>query len=312
MTLPAKLLAFPFVIVCGLAAYTFVASWIVERHHPPLGEFMTVNGVRLHYVDVGDGSPLILLHGASASLRDFQASIIPELAKHHRVIAFDRPGYGFSDRPPGSWLDPAEQAALFHTALQELGVTRPVVVGHSWSGSVALAYMLNYPTDHSGGVLLAGTANAWTSGVSWHVALARRPLVGRLFAWTAVFPLGQLTLDRVIASVFAPEQPTPEYRRRTGAILALRPGPFRASAQDISNLSSFLAEQSKRYEQIEARLLLITGSGDSVVSARIHTDPLAERVSHARRVVLHGAGHALHHSRTEEVVRLIRNFAQQG
>ena len=303
-------LALAVVCVVGLpAAYTAMATWWVERSYPPIGDFVTVQGVRLHYVAAGEGPPVVLLHGASASLRDFDASILHELARDHRVIAFDRPGYGYSDRPADGWPDPARQAALVHDALQVLGVERSVLVGHSWAGAVVLAYLLDHPEDAAGGVLLAGAVNAWEGGVDWTVDVAGWPVLGELFARTLVFPFGQVFLDSAIGGVFAPEAPTPDYRARTGAILALRPGAFRASSEDVRNLSDFLEGQGRRYGEIASPLLLITGERDTIVPAWNHADRLAARLPHARRIGLPGAGHALHHTHAAEVVRLIGEFA---
>lgn len=296
-------------VLALLAAYTAIATWKVERDHPPIGDFVTVDGVRLHYLAAGDGPPLVLLHGASASLRDFNASVLPVLARSFKVIAFDRPGYGYSARPTSPWPNPAIQADLIRQALDALGVERPLLVGHSWSGSVVLAYLLNQPRHAAGGVLLAGAVNPWQGGVSWFVDLAGWPIVGRLFTATLAFPLGQLVLDPAIENVFAPEAPTTDYRTRTSAILALRPDAFYASTEDVRSLSAFLEQQSPRYEGIDAPLLLITGEQDTIVPAWNHAEKLAARLPHARHIELPGAGHALHHTRAEDVVRLIEDFA---
>lgn len=310
MPFALKLVVLLFFVLGLMAIYTVAATSRVERTYPPTGDFITVQGVRLHYVTAGDGPPIVLLHGASASLRDFDASILPGLARHHRVIAFDRPGYGYSDRPADGWPDPARQAVLIHEALRTLGVEKPVLVGHSWAGSVVLAYLLNHPEDASGGVLLAGVVNPWQGGVGWTADVAGWPVIGRIFTSSLVFPLGQVFLNSAIGNVFAPEPPTPGYRTRTGAILALRPPAFRASAEDLRNLSRFLQAQSARYEQIDRPLLLITGERDTIVPAWNHADRLAARLPHARGVDLSGAGHALHHTRADEIVRLIRDFAR--
>ena len=310
MPFALKLVVLLFFVFGLMAIYTVAATSRVESAYPPTGDFITVQGVRLHYVTAGDGPPIVLLHGASASLRDFDASILPGLARHHRVIAFDRPGYGYSDRPADGWPDPARQAALVHEALRTLGVEKPLLVGHSWSGSVVLAYLLNHPEDASGGVLLAGTVNSWQGGVGWTADVAGWPVIGRVFTSTLVFPLGQVFLNSAIGNVFAPEPPTVDYRARTGAVLALRPGAFRASAEDLRNLSAFLKSQSPRYDRIGSPLLLVTGERDTIVPAWNHADRLAARLPHARRVDLPGAGHALHHTRAEEIVRLIREFAR--
>ena len=71
-----------------------------EREHPPAGRFVEVDGVRLHYVERGEGAPLVLLHGLGTMGLDFLLSDLVELAaRKYRVIVFDRPGYGHSDRP---------------------------------------------------------------------------------------------------------------------------------------------------------------------------------------------------------------------
>ena len=81
-----------------------------------------------------------------------------------------------------------------------------------------------------------------------------------------VFPPGQLLLRSAIAGVFALEEaPSPDYLAHTGAVLALRPHAFRASAECVRNLSDFLRNQQDRYEETGAPLLLITGEGDAIV-----------------------------------------------
>src|SRR3954447_9878780 len=86
-----------------------------ERRNPPLGRFLQVDGVRLHYVERGDGDALVLLHGNGSMIEDFQSSgLIDQAAKSYRVIAFDRPGFGHSARPRNTIWTPATQAELIH------------------------------------------------------------------------------------------------------------------------------------------------------------------------------------------------------
>jgi len=310
MSRTAKSLIVVGAIFTLLASYTAIATWRVQRAYPPIGQHIEVQGIRLHYVDVGKGPTIVLLHGANASLRDFSTSILDDLAINYRVIAFDRPGYGYSERPSDGWPDPGRQANLIHEALRIIGAEKPTIVGHSWAGSVVLAYILNHPEDVQGGVLLAGAVNPWKSGVSWPVIAAGVPVVGEFFSATIVFPLGQFLLDSLISGVFYPDTPTPDYKTKTGAILALRPGAFQASAEDVRMLSKYLENQSSRYGEIEGPILLVTGESDTIVPAWNHADLLAKRLSKAKIVELQGAGHALHHSRTTEVVRLISNFVK--
>ena len=305
----------PFLIAAAftgaLALYSSYGAWRVQRHHPPVGQFVDAAGLRLHYVDRGTGAPVVLLHGASTTLMDFTASLVPHLFQDHRVLAFDRPGHGYSERPAGAWPDPAVQASYLHAALDELGVRQPLLVGHSWSGSLVLAYLLNYPVDTAGGVLLAGGSHPWEGGVAWSTTMGTVPVLGRLFAHTLVFPAGQLLMDDAIANVFHPESPPPDYVRRTGVKLVLRPGNYVSNAEDVGRLSDYLDYQSRKYTRIQRPVLLIHGTEDHIVPAWNHTDRLIEILTNADVVRLEGVGHALHHTQTGRVARLISDFSHE-
>src|SRR3954452_21150228 len=84
-----------------LAVANHVAARRAERRHPPEGSFLTVDGVRLHYSDRGEGSPVVLIHGNAVTGDDWNTSGVAELLlrRRHRVIIFDRPGFGYSERP---------------------------------------------------------------------------------------------------------------------------------------------------------------------------------------------------------------------
>ena len=130
-------------IVVGLAASAIlnrVLAKKAERRNPPTGRFITIDGVRLHYVERGTGRPLVLLHGNGSMIQDFESSGLVDLAaKKYRVIAFDRPGFGHSDRPRSTVWTPEAQADLLNAALVKMGVSQPLVLGHSWGTLVAVA-----------------------------------------------------------------------------------------------------------------------------------------------------------------------------
>ena len=134
-----------------------------ERENPATGKFVEVDGVRLHYFERGVGEPLVLLHGIDSMVQDFESSGLIEMAaKKYRVIAFDRPGFGYSARPRGEIWSPEAQAELIHRALEQIGISRAIVLGHSWGASVAVALALKHPSavssDSGLGILLPDRA----------------------------------------------------------------------------------------------------------------------------------------------------------
>src|SRR3979490_601726 len=128
------------------AAGVLVATAIGKRQlaekarsdNPPQGQFIDIDGVRLHYVERGDGRPLVLFHGNGSMIQDFESNGLLDLqAGHSKGIGFDRPGFA-----PSLWLrnivwTPEAQAARFMKALDRLPVQHAIVLGHSWGASVA-------------------------------------------------------------------------------------------------------------------------------------------------------------------------------
>jgi pimeloyl-ACP methyl ester carboxylesterase len=196
-------------ILAALYIVSVVGAEMIGRACAPLGRFVQVDGGRLHIVELGAaGAPaVVLLHGASGNLADLRVAIGERLATRYRVILVDRPGLGCSDRPDGRGdSSPARQAALIHQALVSIGITRSIVLGHSWSGALATAYALAYPADVVGIVLLAPVTHPWQGGVGWINNLVTTPVIGSLIAhndltnWifcsTERRDIGVLTADR--------------------------------------------------------------------------------------------------------------------
>ena len=112
---------------------------------PADASFLDVAGARVHYVDEGQGDPVVMIHGFASSLGVWDGVRQALVASHHRVIALDLKGFGYSDRPQGDY-SPAAEAELVLGLLDARGVTDPVaVVAHSWGSSVALALALRHP-----------------------------------------------------------------------------------------------------------------------------------------------------------------------
>lgn len=284
-----------------------------EQVNEPIGQFITVNGVKLHYVMAGEGPGIVLVHGASSNLREFSSSILPVLARSHRVIAFDRPGYGFSERPSEDkgWLNPAQVAALLLDASEALGVHKPLLVGHSWAGSVVMSAMVHLPERIAGGVLISGVAGHWTGPLDWTYTLAERhPWLSKLFAWTLVQPLGRLYVQDGLAEVFAPD-PVPEGQvERSGIALALRPKTYLNNMRDMNELSFYMQTLSPHYNEVKLPLLIIHGEADALVPFWNHGRRLLSVMPQAQVLLLPKTGHAPHHTRTAEVCEAIERFSR--
>lgn len=295
-----------------LVIYTGVAAWVITRRYPPLGRFVEADGVRLHIIDRGEGQPIVLLHGWGATARDFLPTLMEPLAQDFRVLAIDRPGYGFSGRPNRPPADsPAAQAAIIRAGLVKLGIERPIIVGHSWGGALALAYALTYPDEIAGVVAIAPTSHPWRGDGHLYDRISQLPILGVLFRWTLVAPLGLIVAPINVREAFAPEPDLNDYAKNIGTNLVLRPGQFRANAEDLARLKDHLETQSTAYHQISVPVAIVAGRRDRVTLTRTHARALAEAVPDATLTVVPRAGHMVHHTQPDVVLAAIRELTEK-
>src|SRR4051795_4720987 len=268
--------------LAAAAVYNTVRTRRVERENPPAGRFIDVDGTRLHYLEKGDGPPVVLLHGNVVSVEDWVLSgMLDRVAERHRVVAFDRPGYGHSERPRGSAWTAAEQADLVRRALARLGVERPVVVGHSWGTNVALALALADPAAVRGLVLLSGYYEPTLRADALLVAPAAVPVLGDVLRHTVSPLLGAALLPLLVKGMFSP-MPVPErFREGFSAGMTVRPSQIRAEAQDGATMAYGVATMRDRYGELDMPVVIMAGAEDKVVDVGRHAARLREQLPHA-------------------------------
>lgn len=290
-------------------------SRAAERLHPPRGRILEVAGRRLHVVVAGEGPDLVLLHGASGSSLEFTAGLMPALAPHFRVIVPDRPGLGHSDPLPGATAL-ARQAAHLQAGLAQLGVTRPLLVGHSFGGSVALAWATSGAPEPglapAGLVLVSAPALPWPGPLDpWYRAnatrLGRAVLPPLAAAWV---PISHL--HRVVATIFAPEPVPDSYAAQAGLGLALRSRTLGENVDQVNALKAQLAALQPAYPALSLPVELLHGDADTVVPIQIHARPLQGLIPGAALTELAGAGHMPHHTRPHAVIAAILRAAARA
>ena len=285
----------------------------VEAAYPPRGRFIEVDGVRLHWVETGAGRsgarPVVFVHGAGGMVEDLLSSrFAPLVGARYRLVALDRPGYGHSDRPRAELAGPEAQARLLHQALAQLGVERPILIGHSWGGAMVLAYAQEFPADTAGVLVLAGWSHPARAATLWVAGLPAAPVIGGLMSRALAPALsGGLARD-IIAQLFAPE-PVPASFADFPIDLALRPSQLRANAEDLAALNADVARLRTRYRQIAVPVEILTGGADKIVDPAAHAFRLARAVPDAGFQVLPGVGHMLHHTQPDAVCAALERLA---
>jgi len=283
-----------------------------QRRHPPVGRFIKVDGVRLHYLERGRGDPVVILHGNGAMVEEMVASgLVERLARDHRVIVIDRPGFGRSDRPRTTVWTPMAQAALIGEALRRLGIRRPVVLGHSWGTLVALSLALQSPDLARALVLVSGyyfpTARADVPLFSGPAI----PILGDVMRYTVSPLVTGALLPKLYRKIFAPNPVPPRFQAEFPHEMTLRPWQLRAASADTALMIPAAAMLSRHYRDLHLPVSVIAGTDDQVADFGRQSARLHRVVPDAELIPVPGCGHMVHHFRTDLVADAVERVAER-
>jgi len=299
--------------IAGVVALgTATAAWVArqarqaERADPPKGRFLTVDGVRLHYVEHGDGPAVVLLHGNAVRLEDFIASgLIERLGARYRVIAFDRPGYGYTERPRDRLWTADAQASLLEHALAGLRVEQPIVVGHSWGTLVALSLAVRNVVAVRRLVLVSGYYYPTARLDALVASPTAIPVIGDVMRYTVDALVARLLLGRTVRVMFAPNPVPPNFFPVLGREIMLRPSQMKANAEDAAFMIPSAAALHKAYRTLATPTVILAGDADGVVDPDAHARRLHGELLDSELRVVPGVGHMAHYAAVEEVIAAI-------
>lgn len=303
-------------LLTAAAAAAATAAWVeyrarkAESDNPPIGRSIEADGVRLHYVDRGEGPTVVLLHGNAVLLQDFIASgLINLLATRYRVIAFDRPGFGYSERPRDRLWTPGAQAEVLQQALKKLDVEQPIVLGHSWGTLVALSMALDEPTAVRGLVLVSGYYYPTERADVPLFSPAAIPVVGDVMRYTVSPLVARAILPRATKLLFAPRPVPAGFLPTLSKEMMLRPIQLRAFSEDTAFMVPAAAELEQRYAQLSLPVRLIGGSGDQIVNVLAHSARLHRELPNSQLTIVPGSGHMVHYAARDRILAAVDELA---
>lgn len=303
--------------LAGLAAAAGAAIAVehqaleAERSFPPRGLFLEADGVRLHYIDSGGpGQPVVMFHGNGAMIDDLVISgIVERSARRYRTIVFDRPGYGHSERPRDRDWTPTAQAHLFHQALRELEVERPIIFGHSWGCLVAIAFALAFPDEVGGLVLAAGYYFPQAQAEITALSAPAATVAGDMLRHTLAPFLVRRLAPRAISRMFAPLPVTEAFKAEFPLPLSLRPSQIRASSEEVAMMNAVAGELARRYRGIRVPTAIVAGEADEIVETPFHSIRLHDHIAGSTLHLMPEMGHMLHHFETEKLADILHDVA---
>ena len=280
---------------------------------PPKGSFVNAGGIKWHYISKGQGRPVIFIHGGILMCTDFEKAMDLAAAQGYQAVSFDRPGYGYSQRDGYINLTPIQQATLLHDAVNELGLKKPIIAGHSWSGTMILAYALMYPREISGIITLSAAAYKEGYPAANGDAISKIigvPILGDFILNTLLFPLGKIMAENMLKVTFDPDPIPPSYKEDT-FLFWLRPKQFKANREDVRTFVPAAEQIQERYNEITVPMVILAGDKDpfGVIEQAYR---LNKDVRGSKLMVVPQVGHMLPQCHPHKVLEALNELSQEN
>lgn len=284
-----------------------------EPDHAPGADrrfVVTADRRRIAYVEAGAGPDLVLIHGTLMTADDMRLGPMGALAERFHCIAFDRPGHGWSDHRRGVDASLWSQAATLRAAVRALGLSRPLLCGHSFGAAVALAYGMDHPAEVAGVVALAP------------ICFPEPRLEQALFGPRAIPGPGELlsrilgaTTDPVLLpalwrAMFLPQAMPARFAASFPFARAGRPEQIVTEAENAAALWGDLSRSALAYGRCAVPVRILCGGADIVVNTFTQGALAAAVIPGARFDLPPGAGHMLHHLDPEAVAAAVAALAE--
>jgi len=269
--------------------------------------FIAYQGARIHYYQVGQGPDVLFIHGAPGSVDDW-LPLSDGLAAEFRLTFYDRPGYGGSDTLKNGYTQ-VKQADVALALIDKLNLNHPVVVGHSFGGSIALAMAIRKPR-HIKAFVCVGTRAYPKAKSPMLFHLLKQPMLGS--ALLAMLRRIPELMEPALVKMFHPnEAGIPPDFVKTRSSLWLANDSMLSLAHEDTNSSAVLRKISRQYHELEHPFFLVHGEEDRNVPVE-NAKRLHEDLNKSKLFLLPGTGHMVQFIRPQELVDIISTAAGQG
>jgi len=276
----------------------------------PDSQFVEINGTRVHLKTRGEGEPVfVLLHGFASSLYSWN-EVMEEFSQHGTVIAYDRTGFGLSERPT-SWegqnpYEPEAQVELLVQLLDQYGVEKAILVGNSAGGALGMQAALAHPERILALILVDPAVYTGGGAPEWLKPLLGTPQMRRL---------GPLVTQQILKR--GPELIKLAWHNPallSEEMLENYQKPFQVENWDKALWEFTLASQpnnlAERLDELKLPILVITGDDDRIVPTE-QSIRLADELPDARLEVITEAGHVPHEEQPLAFIQAVNRFLDQ-
>jgi pimeloyl-ACP methyl ester carboxylesterase len=298
-------------IIAGLVLFAANTARKVEAAVPPCGQFIEIDGQRLHYVDTGGTGPaIVMIHGLGGTLWNFTYALVDKLSGEFRVIAVDRPGSGYSTRPDDAPAKLSAQADTLAKFMRALGLKQPLLVGHSLGGALSLAIALDHPDCAGALAMIAPLTHAQDDVPEpFRGLVINSRVMLKIIAWTLAIPMSIRGGPVLLKIIFGPDAVPVDFPTRGGGLLGLRPKSFYNTSSDLVAVNEDLPGLMSRYGGLTIPLGMIYAKGDRILDYRQQGEAMKQKCPALDLVLLNEHGHMLPVTSPDNTADLIRRVA---
>ena len=309
MKLALKLIIVVLILsIVGIYALAKVREARIEARYPPLGQVIKVHGKRVQTYVTGSGPDLVMIHGSSGNMRDLILALEDTLAPHFRVIIFDRPGLGYSDRLSAQGDTFIDQAMILRDAAKKLGADKPIVLGHSLGGIVSMAWATHAPDDLSALALISPVVMPFDTPTSTYYKMNKHPIIGPFINHFIGAFHYEDAIQNGLNEVFAPDPPPAGYREKMGVELVLRPKTVQNNARQRNQIHAQIRALEAEYDNVRVPIEILHGDLDTTVSLKIHAEGLKNRIDDVNVTIWQDQGHMPHHFKQADILDAVQRL----
>lgn len=319
-------LALLIIVLCiSGALYNALALSHLRKTYPPPGQFVNVDGHRMHLYCTGSGTPTLLLESGGAESYLVWGKVQPALSRVTRVCSYDRAGLGWSEAVPGP-RDAAHVTGQLHALLTQAGINGPLVLmGHSAGGLYIRTYAARFPADVAGLVFVDATTPPDSRKLPASMAALDHHGSLQMAVFKAMIALGiprvlgqcdtpppgfEATANLWRADACKPAYVTAVRREQVALPQSMAEA---AHAASFGNLPILVMSKDPHLPR-PARLPVPVSASDWQLGNAIHDvrqQELMRLSTRSRRIIAKGSSHYIHFDRPQLLVREVGAFVQR-
>ena len=241
-------------------------------------------------------------------MRDLILALEDTLAPHFRIIIFDRPGLGYSDRLSSDGDTFIDQAMILRDAAKQLGAEKPIVLGHSLGGIISMAWATQAPDDLSALALISPVIMPFDTPTSTYYKMNKHPLIGPFINHFIGAFHYEGAIQNGLDEVFTPDPPPAGYRDGMGVELVLRPKTIQSNARQRNQIHEQIRALEADYDNVRVPIEILHGDLDTTVSLKIHAEGLKNRIDDVNVTIWQDQGHMPHHFKQADILDAVQRL----